>query len=242
MTAKIKPFRLYQRIHLNAKQILFIITCSIILLIYMIICISKRHSGLKLSAEHWKLLYVKSTELNLDTDIIKSQRQFDIVLSYYSENIDIVAQNIRYLKNISTLKKLNPRIIIYNKNSKISNEILKILLEADVVQLLPNLGREGGTYLYHIINNYHIIANHTIFSQAGAEGITNSGLADWFSDRLEQQFNSSVGYMPLVDSSRIVNHDCGSHRTGNFPRMVQMWSILEQSLCPPGGQAVRSIK
>ncbi len=91
-----------------------------------------------------------------------------------------------------------------------------------------------------MINNYNIIANHTIFSQAGVEGITHEGLADWYLDRLENQFNSSVGYMPLVSDNMITNYDCGTHRTGNFPRMVQLWSMLEQSLCPAGGQAVCS--
>jgi len=192
----------------------------------------------KYSNKYSKILYSKSKDFNFFNDTILLQREFDIVLSYYSEDIDFVAQYIRYLKNVLTLKKLNPRIIIYNKNSKINNEILKLILNADIVQLLPNLGREGGTYLYHIITNYHIIANHTIFSQAGVEGITNEGLADWYLDRLENQFNSSVGYMPLVSHNMIANYDCGTHITGNFPRMVQIWSMLEQSLCPPGGQAV----
>jgi len=232
METKIK---LNQWFKLNIKQFYLIIICLIFTLINTIIYINKRQSSFKYS----KVLYLKSTNFNNSfNDIIVSQRQFDIVLSYYSEDIDYVAQYIRYLRNVSTLKKLNPRIIIYNKNSKINNEILKLLLEADIVQLLPNLGREGGTYLYHIINNYHIIANHTIFSQAGVEGITNEGLANWYLDRLENQFNSSVGYMPLVTNSMIAIYDCGIHRTGNFPRMAEIWSMFEQSLCPPGGQAV----
>jgi hypothetical protein len=36
----------------------------------------------------------------------------------------------------------------------------------------------------------------------------------------------------------ITNYDCGTHLTGNFPRMIELWSMLEQSLCTPGGQAV----
>jgi len=221
---------------LNTKQFYFAIICLIFVLINLIICINKWSNGSKYS----KILYLKSNDFNSCNDPIESQRQFDIVLSYYSEDIDYVAQYVRYLRNISSIKKLNPRIIIYNKNSKINNEVLKSLLEVDIIQLLPNFGREGGTFLYHIINNYHIIANHTIFSQAGVEGITNQGLADWYFDRLENQFNISVGYMPLVRNNMIASYDCGTRYTGNFPRMVELWSMLEQSLCPPGGQAVCS--
>lgn len=198
------------------------------------ICINKWSNELKYS----KILYFKLNDTNSYNDPIEFQQSFDIVLSYYSEDIDYVAQYIRYLRNIPNLKKFNPRIIIYNKNFKINNEVLKLILEADIIQFLPNLGREGGTFLYHIITNYHILANHTIFSQAGVEGLTNDGLADWYFDRLENQFNTSVGYMPLVRNNMITNYDCGTHLTGNFPRMIELWSMLEQSLCTPGGQAV----
>jgi len=33
---------------------------------------------------------------------------------------------------------------------------------------LPNVGREGHTYLHHIVNNYENLADWTVFSQAGA--------------------------------------------------------------------------
>ncbi|CAF0894281.1 unnamed protein product [Adineta steineri] len=220
------------------KQYYLIITFLIVLTTSIIMYVNKWRSGLNFTNKHAYLLYLKPKEINSHNDLIISQSQFDIVISYYSEDIDYVAQYIRYLRNVSNLKKFNPRIIVYNKNSKINNEVLKILLDADIIQLLPNLGREGATYLYHIIQNYHRIANHTLFSQAGVEGITNNGLANWYLDRLENQFNSSVGYMPLVNNLMITTYDCGLHRTGNFPRMVQMWAILEHSLCPPGGQAV----
>ena len=49
-----------------------------------------------------------------------------------------------------------------------------------------------------------------------------------------------VGYMPLVEDNWISTYDCGSHpTTGSFPRLTELWGILEQTLCPPGGQAVR---
>jgi hypothetical protein len=235
MNRKSKSIRSLRWFKLNSKKSSLIITSLFITLIGTIFLLypDKRRSEL-----HRESLYLKSKGLKSCNDEIVTQRQFDIVLSYYSEETEFVAQYIRYLRNVSNLQKLHPRVIVYNKNSKINNEILKILLEADIVQLLPNLGREGGTYLYHIINNYHIIANHTLFTQAGVEGITDKGLSSWYLDRLERQFNSSIGYMPLVSNSMITSYDCGTHRSGNFPRMAQMWAMLEQSLCPPGGQAV----
>ncbi|CAF1070646.1 unnamed protein product [Rotaria sp. Silwood1] len=238
MRTKTRPIISCLWLKFNIKHMILIVTCLIIVLIDIIININNWQRGFKLSNKHFKILYTKFNESNSYNDRIVSQNQFDIVLSYYSEDIDYVAQYIRYLRNVSTIQKLNPRVIVYNKNANINNEILKLLLEADIIQLLPNLGREGATYLYHIINNYHIIANHTLFSQAGVEGITDKGLAYWYLDRLDKQFNSSVGYMPLVTNTMITNYDCGLHITGHFPRLAELWAMLEQSLCPPGGQAV----
>jgi hypothetical protein len=164
--------------------------------------------------------------------------EFDVVLSYYAEDVNFVAKFIQYLRNISTLQKLRSRIILYNKNPNISNTYLKTILKVDIIQQLPNLGREGATYLHHIIENYDTLANHSFFCQAGVEGITNTGLADWFSNRLEKQFNSSVGYMPLVKDQQFTRFDCGVRPGENMQRLPELWGIIEQTLCPPGGQFV----
>lgn len=74
------------------------------------------------------------------------------------------------------------------------------------------------------------------FPQAAMAGATTKGLLTWFIDRLENQFNSSVGYMPLVSNKMISNH--GFHQSGHYKRLAEMWAVLEQTICPPGGQAV----
>ena len=197
-----------------------------------------KNNNSSLFHKHRRIFDSNHKRSNSCINAIVSRRSFDIVLSYYAEDIDFVARYIRHLKELSSLQKLHPRIIVYNKNARINTDTLKDLLQADIVQLLPNVGREGATYLHHIIENYDLLGNHTLFSQAGVEGITGTGLADWYADRLDKQFNASVGFMPLVSNSMITAYDCGSHRWGHFPRMIQIWSMLEQSLCPPGGQAV----
>ncbi len=95
MKTKVKS---YSCLKLNTKQFYLILICIIFTLVNIIICINKQQSGFKYS----KVLYSKSIDLN---DTIISQRQLDIVLSYYSEDIDFVAQYIRYLRSVSTLKK-----------------------------------------------------------------------------------------------------------------------------------------
>jgi hypothetical protein len=221
------------RSHLNVIRLF-----SILVITSIIILIGTGKIELKLSITRKLHLYTNSKDFPAQVQSFRPQRQFDVVLSYYKEDVNYVARFIGYLKNALILKNIQSRIIVYNKNFKMNNTYLKDILKADVVQLLDNVGREGGTYLYHMIQNYNAIANHTLFSQAGFEGITNTSLADWFSNRLEKQFNSSVGYMPLVVNDMISIYDCGMHVSGHFQRLVDLWGMLQQTLCPPSGQAV----
>ena len=211
---------------------------SIFILTSIIILIGTGKYEFQLSIIRKVQSYTYSKDLSSQVRYFRSQRQFDIVLNYYAEDVNFVARFISYLKNVLISKNIHPRVIVYNKNSKNNNTYLKDVLKVDIVQKLDNLGREGATYLYHIIENYNSLANHIIFSQAGVEGITNTGLADWFSHRLEKQFNSSVGYMPLVVNDMISVYDCGQHASGHFQRLVDLWGMLQQTLCPLGGQAV----
>lgn len=72
----------------------------------------------------------------------KKKKNFQIVVSRYNEDI-------------SWTFKYSPNVIIYNKGQDyIPNAIS-----------LPNVGRESHTYLYHIISNYHQLADRTVFVQ-----------------------------------------------------------------------------
>lgn len=184
------------------------------------------------------MIHSDSIELKSCDDSTPSSHSLDIVLSYYAEDVRYVARYIEYLKNVSNLQKLRPRFIVYNKNPSVNDALLRHQLNVNLVQKLPNLGREGATYLYHIIKNYDSLSNHTIFSQAGVEGITSEHLTDWFFDRLEHQFNASVGYMPLVTNSMITACRCDEFRLGPLSRLPELWAILEQSICPHEGYAV----
>lgn len=70
-----------------------------------------------------------------------TNRKLDIVIARYKENID-------WLYNINIIDKK----FVYNKFYK-----------EDIY--LPNIGREGHTYLYHIYHNYDNLSNYTIFTQ-----------------------------------------------------------------------------
>jgi hypothetical protein len=70
---------------------------------------------------------------------------------------DIVVS--RFVEDTDWLRRLEPhgRVVLYSKNPDDS--------DANVIPL-PNLGREGHTYLHHIVENYDRLADVTVFIQA----------------------------------------------------------------------------
>ena len=87
-----------------------------------------------------------------------------IVLSMYEEPLYAVESLIATLRHIPALA--NADVFIYTKSQKISAEGIKQGTGAHQVIQLPNLGREGETYLHHILSQWDSLANHTLFMQA----------------------------------------------------------------------------
>ena len=83
-----------------------------------------------------------------------------IVVARYNENLD-------WLK---PLGKENYNFIVYNKGK---DDIDRDFFD-NVIQL-ENIGREGHTYLYHIIKNYRNLSDATMFIQGDIKDHTDSG-------------------------------------------------------------------
>jgi hypothetical protein len=93
-------------------------------------------------------------------------------IEYAGEKFDINEVSLvvaRYMEDIQWVLAYNDIAIVYNKSSSSdSNEKKKELdISFKNVVKLPNVGREGHTYLSHMIINYdNIISQRTIFVQA----------------------------------------------------------------------------
>lgn len=80
----------------------------------------------------------------------------EIVVSRYKEIV------YKWIKNVPP----DVRITLYNKAPQPQFKFCDAVLElAHRVECLPNIGREGHTYLHHIVHNYHNLADITFFSQ-----------------------------------------------------------------------------
>ncbi|KZM21331.1 hypothetical protein ST47_g7526 [Ascochyta rabiei] len=93
------------------------------------------------------------------------QLPVEIVLSMYKEPIDEVRKLVTHLQSMPALS--DAHVTIYIKDSEANNAYVKEQTGAHNITTLPNVGREGETFLNHILNRWHDLARQTIFLQAG---------------------------------------------------------------------------
>jgi hypothetical protein len=82
----------------------------------------------------------------------------------------------RYDEDISWLDGAHmPFTTVYDKGGEAGGEdnsgTLAALNATGRVKALPNVGREGHTFLWHVVNNYDTLADWTVFSQARAPAV-----------------------------------------------------------------------
>ena len=170
---------------------------------------------------------------------LTQQKTFDIVLAHHSEPRDEVRQQIQTLKNIPAIASLAPRVIIYTKglapySTYQQQERLRLELDADILRTLPNVGREGDTYLAHIVEHYDELAGHTLFAQAEMEFI------ELATERLENYFTDRLSAMSLAPYDSCSCDACFVYPSTpdpvyGFKRIPQLYSIFNERLCPPEG-------
>ncbi|KAJ4348450.1 uncharacterized protein N0V89_009824 [Didymosphaeria variabile] len=89
----------------------------------------------------------------------------EAVINMYKEPIDQVAHLVSTLKNMSNIGG-DAKIHIYIKDMDANVEEVQKGTGADQVTPLPNIGREGETYLKHILGSWDTLAAQTVFLQA----------------------------------------------------------------------------
>jgi len=141
----------------------FVLCALIVLIVLSSGCISSLYSFSINSIPH-------PLPASLDIKYTPSSR-FDIVVSMYDESTESVKRMLDSVKQTTLLSNLTPNIIIYTKSPKANLEELKSLTGANTVEHLENLGREGGTYLHHIVNKWDTLAEQTMFLQAHAHNM-----------------------------------------------------------------------
>ncbi|KAK8184807.1 uncharacterized protein BKA78DRAFT_26070 [Phyllosticta capitalensis] len=91
---------------------------------------------------------------------------FDVVISMYKEPVEAVRAIMSELSEIPLANASAPRLHLYTKDETAQVDQLKEATNAFQVTKLPNHGREGDTYLQHILREWDSLGRHTLFLQA----------------------------------------------------------------------------
>lgn len=79
----------------------------------------------------------------------------DVVFAYYDEPVDHITEQMEYLRSVPSVGDRDPVFIAYVKGADVNLAEFKRSTGVDEVYRLANKGREGDTYLHHILRNYN---------------------------------------------------------------------------------------
>ncbi|KAK6911058.1 hypothetical protein L486_05311 [Kwoniella mangroviensis CBS 10435] len=182
---------------------------------------SSASSILPLDSQRSNVDSIRRSDWSLTSD-------YDIVVSHYNEDVNMMRETIESVKSRLPHSSSN-RVIIYHKGQRDKQGLEELLDMSDEVVQLENLGREGETYLSHIVRHYDTsvtnLAEHTIFMQPHLAW-------HWvFLPRLERVLQPDTGFLSF---GPYLSHTCGNDSTGQvFPRMADIYSMFRMDLCPP---------
>lgn len=169
--------------------------------------------------------------------------QLHLVIAHHDEEPFWVRRWIDSVRSISHIKELGIKVVIYTKGQETDLVTLKETTAADEVFQLPNIGREGSTYLHHLRKVHDDPPPFTMFTQAIIKkGQYLSGeiedekvarLKDWIYDRLSEKFTSDIGFMSLDRKHDICycGHCTDMGRDDFYPLWPQLYAILEGTVC-----------
>ncbi|KAJ8132337.1 hypothetical protein O1611_g1286 [Lasiodiplodia mahajangana] len=117
----------------------------------------------------------------------------DIVIAWYDEPVEQVIRTAQLALELPNIAGRKVRTIVYNKGSLNETELeLNFPINSSlVIRRLENVGREGDTYLSHVLDSEKIWASHTLFIQAEPHE------PSYLQARLEDYFVQDTGFLSL---------------------------------------------
>jgi hypothetical protein len=165
-----------------------------------------------------------STRLDLEYN---PGSEIDIVVSMYKDSPSELKDTIDRIKRIPEIGQRHPRLIIYTKDPSADIDQLQKQTGAKSVIQLSNVGREGHTYLHHIIEQWDDLAAQTFFLQAE---IHNSRE---FFPRVRDYYTAQTGMLSLGFSGQTCScRNCGD-RFGWWDNTLvpEIWSQVMNETC-----------
>ncbi|GAA6011063.1 hypothetical protein JCM11491_005924 [Sporobolomyces phaffii] len=185
----------------------------------------------------------------------------DLVVAYYDESLEDTRANLDYIRRVTFIAERDSRVIIYNKGRREESALRDALgLESwDRVINLENVGREGATYLQHILRNYNetvasisaplrTLPGNSLSPTRANPSSPENGLADhtfflqphlaWTGIAKPRLWTipRDVGFASFgpLHLSRC-GEDSGH---GSYPYLVSVYNMFRGRLCPPEGAII----
>lgn len=145
-------------------------------------------------------------------------RALDIVLAYYhNDNGNIKAAKFQEIPNVAGRK---PAWYLYNKNSDPTPSFGNLKSNYTLINL-PNVGREGHTFLHHMVQHYDNLANHTVFCQEEPHNFEQVLF------RLRTFLNDNTGFLSLGHLIRCTCNGCSA----SFTRLKDFYAMFTNQTC-----------
>ena len=128
--------------------------------------------------------------------------QFHLVVSHYDTAPAKMRVWIDAVRSMPNIQRLHLKVMVYTKHQAADLAQLKELIDADEVVQLPNLGREGGTYLHHLLQVYNKPPRYTMFSRAAPAGQSVFDTPyPWFYDAIRHNLSTNTGFLDLCETT-----------------------------------------
>ncbi|GAA5861195.1 hypothetical protein JCM8547_008515 [Rhodosporidiobolus lusitaniae] len=159
----------------------------------------------------------------------------DIVFAFFEADVKEFEEHVKHVRERGSVRRYRTRVAVYNKGGAESEELRRIEGVDEVVEL-PNLGREGGTYLHHILRRFEPPAAIDTFLDPGSP-TSHADLTlflqhhlawQWIADQRFDYLDARTGFLSL---GPYVKNDCGLDlkvETG-WERMKDIYVMF----CPP---------
>ncbi|BGP12504.1 hypothetical protein JCM10213_006930 [Rhodosporidiobolus nylandii] len=162
----------------------------------------------------------------------------DIVFAHYGETVDAFDKHVQHVRG--KVRRHKTRVSVYTKGGADPEELRGIEGVDEVIEL-PNLGREGGTYLHHIIRRFEKPSPEDAFGGTDGHETSHADLTlflqhhlawSWIADQRFDFVDDRTGFLAL---GPWVKSDCGHDLRvdARFERMKDIYVLFQEDFCPP---------
>ncbi|PWW73073.1 TPT-domain-containing protein [Tuber magnatum] len=158
-----------------------------------------------------------------------SRSRLDIVICMFQENTQTIHDQVEEVLGLPQLSNLETKVVVYSMDKTADLVSLTEETGADAAENIPNIGRETGAYLRHILEHWDNLADHTLFLRPETEGF------DRVKARIEDFFLPSTGMLSLgVGHAECSCNECRDPwaPAHTWTRVPQIFSAVYGEVCP----------